>query len=351
MTGGARLVGYDLLRILSILGVIAIHTFGVAATRPELRGTVAWFVSLALSSGMIWVVPTFVMLAGALSLRAEAFRGGARDFFVRRARRVLPAAVVWTAVYLVGVRILLLGEPLSPTAVATILVDGTAYPHLYFLYLIAGLYLVAPVLAAFLREGGTRRAVLTAAAALGLTLLVFLVPGLLALRGVDRPVNLQTLTFWLGYVGYFLAGYALSRIRVGRTMLIVAVTGFVLLGLLIMVEAAFPDLTVLRAVLRPDYLGIGVAALSVCAFVAGTTLLDRIRVGTRGAAIIRSLADATFGVFLVHLLVLLVPYELLPGFRDSTSVAQTALAYVVIVVVSFGISLLARRIPAVRLVF
>lgn len=258
---------------------------------------------------------------------------------------------MWTLVYLVGIRILLLHEQLSPTAIVTILVDGTAYPHLYFLYLITGLYLVAPVLAAFLHAGGERRAVSTAAAALGVTLLVFLIPGILALRGIDRPVTLQTLTFWLGYVGYFVAGYALSRLRIRRGWVAAAAIGFVLLGILVMVEAAYPEFTFLRTLLRPEYLGIGVAVLSVCAFVAGTALLDRIRVGPRGAAIIRSLADASFGVFLVHLIVLLLPYELLPGFRDSTSVVQTALAYVVIVVLSFGISLAARRVPILRLVF
>jgi surface polysaccharide O-acyltransferase-like enzyme len=347
-----RRLSFDLLRILSILGVVAIHTFGAIPPDPDERGTAGWVAALFLSSGMAWVVPVFVMLAGALSLRQSAFTDGAAAFIRRRATRILPAVVIWTLVYLVGVRMLLLGEPISPTQFVTILVDGTAYPHLYFLYLIAGLYLIAPVLAAFLRDGGDTRARVTATIALAFTLVVFMIPGVLALQGVDRPVTLQTLTFWLGYVGYFLMGYALSLLRPSRRWVIAAAAGFVLLDVLIVVQAAEPDrLRVLNAFVHPEYLGVGVALLAICAFVVGVRTLDAVRVGDRVRRFVITASEASFGVFLVHLVVLLVPYSLLAGFRDHTSFAQTALAYVAIVVTSFAISIGARRVPGLRRLF
>lgn len=347
-----RRTGFDLMRLLCIAGVVAIHTFGAMKADPQTHGSWVWFVAAVLSSGFIWVVPVFVMISGALTLSPSAHVAGPAPFLRRRALRIVPALVVWTFVYLVLIRMLLLGEQLSGTAILTILNDGYAYPHVYFLYLIAGLSFAAPVLAAFLRDGGVRRAVVFAIVVMVFTLVVFAAPGILSLFGIDRPVNPGMLTIWLAYVGYFLLGYALSIVRLPRWATIGAAVVGAAAWVLILYQARNPGVPpVLDAVLRPDYLGAGVAILAAAVFIVGVPLFDRIPLGPRAARIVRSLSDAAFGVYLVHLIVLLVPNELLPGFREHTSLAQTALAYVVIMVASFAIVLVARRIPGVRMVF
>ncbi len=217
---------------------------------------------------------------------------------------------------------------------------------------VAGLYLVAPVLAAFLHRGGTRRALITAGVALGFTMLLFMVPGVLALKDISRPIQLGALTIWIAYIGYFLAGYALSLISVSRRWLVLAGAGIVVFGGITVAEAAWPaELRVLRAFATPEYLGIVVAALAICVFVVGATALDRIKPGERVSRWITVLSEASFGVFLVHLVVLLVPYRLLAGFRDDTSTLQAVIAYVFILVVSFAISVGARKVPGLRLIF
>ena len=348
----ARKWGYDLLRIASICGVVAIHTFGAIAANQDIRGSAPWVATQFLSAGFIWAVPVFVMLSGALSLTERAHSAGPARFLAKRATRILPAILAWTFIYLVLIRMLLLQQRIPLRDVLAELVDARVYPHLYFLWLIAGLYLVAPVIAAFLHRGGRRRATVLAAAALGTTLLVFMVPGVLGLLGIPRPIQLGALTFWIAYVGYFVAGYALSLYRAKGPALALAAVGIVVFGGLTLVEAAWPQqLMVLRAFVTPEYLGVAVAGLAVCVFIVGTTLLDRIRIGERLARFVLLLSEASFGVFLIHLIVLLIPYELLPGFRDNTSLFQAAVAYVFIIVVSFAASIGARRIPGLRRIF
>jgi surface polysaccharide O-acyltransferase-like enzyme len=346
-----RQLGYDLLRLIAIAGVVAIHSFGVFAAHPEAHDPVTWAIAAALSTGAVWVVPVFVMLSGALTLTPRAHRDGPGPFLRRRATRILPALVFWTFLYLVPVRMLLLHEHLSLRDLTTILVDGSAYPQLYFLYLIAGLAFVAPVIAPFLHAGGARRALVLGVAATALTLVVFAIPGILSLGGVSRPIVLGTLTYWLGYLGYYLLGYALSRIEFRTPAIVVAGVVFVLTWVLAMVQGREgAHLAVLDAIVRPDYLGVGVALMSAAVFVLGTRLLGRVHAGPRTTRIIVELSEASFGVFLVHLLILLIPYDLLPGWADATSLGQAVLGYVVTLLLSFGVVIVARRIPIVRLV-
>ncbi|CAN5342594.1 acyltransferase [soil metagenome] len=351
-SAAVRLLGYDLLRIWSILAVVAIHTFGQFAVDDSARGNVSWWAGLALQTGSIWCVPVFVMLAGALSLRPEAHRMGARAFLVKRGRRIIPAILVWTVVYLVGVRILLLHEHLSGAQVLQTLVDASVYPQLYFLWLIAGLYLVAPVIAAFLKDGGEHRALIFAVVAMTGTVVIFTTPYVYKHYGIDVPLYLQALTMWLPYVGYFVMGYALSRLTLPRWLIGTCGVLAIALATLTIFEVADPiRFRVLQIISPPSYLGAIVGLLAVCVFVAGVSLLGRIPLGPRASRFVVMMSEATFGVFLIHLLVLLLPYQLLAGFRQHTSFVEAVVAYVSIVTLSFAMTVGARKIPVLRAVF
>lgn len=346
-----RRISFDLLRIISVCGVVAIHTFGPTAGNPALDGTASELVARLLSMGFIWSVPVFVMLSGALTLGEQPHRAGPRAFYLRRAHRILPALVVWTFVYLVLIRMLLLREPLSGWQIVTEIVDARVYPHLYFLWLIVGLYAVAPILAAFLARLDARGTLLLATGILSVTVIVFMIPSVLTRVGIERQITLGALTFWLAYVGFLVMGFALSRLTLPRAVRWVAVGVVVVALAFVVAQSLFPErLGAISAVSRPDYHGLAVAVLAIAVFVA-SGLLDSLRLGDRARRVIIALSEASFGVFLVHLVVLLVPYELLPGFHTSSSVPEAALAYLVILAGSFGISLLARRIPGLRTIF
>lgn len=134
----ARIQGYHTLRINSVCGVVAIHTFGPSTADIELRGSAYWWIALVMSAGAIWTVPVFVMLSGALSLTTRAHAHGAAGFYAQRARRIIPAIVAWNLVYLVGMRMFVLHQQLSLHSIVQLLLNATVYPHLYFLWLISG---------------------------------------------------------------------------------------------------------------------------------------------------------------------------------------------------------------------
>ena len=149
--------GLDLLRILSISGVVAIHVFGLRVG-AEPKGDRSWWIATALDIGFIWVVPVFIMISGALLLGSSQLHADPAGFYRKRGLRIIPALIAWNLIYLVGVRIWMRDEVLSAGRILQLLYDSSVFTQLYFLWIIVGLYAVAPLLAAFLRQGGPNRA-------------------------------------------------------------------------------------------------------------------------------------------------------------------------------------------------
>jgi surface polysaccharide O-acyltransferase-like enzyme len=346
-----RQYSLDALRMLAITGVVAIHTIGVVVGHKELRGTIEWWLATAIDIGATWTVPLFVMISGALTLSPRAHAAGPASFYRKRFVRILPALVVWHVIYLVVARIGLRGERFSVKKVIVLLIDANIFTALYFLWLIAGLYLVAPVLAAFLRDGGRRRALILAGVALGFTLVAFVASAVGTRLGAVRPIHLGALTMWWPYVGYFVAGWALRTVRLSRRGVVLAsVAAFVLLGEGVWQWGTRAQRPLLQTVMPVGYLGAGVAVATICIFLVGVTVGERWKVSPGVGRWLVRLSDASFGVFLVHLLVFEVLRFSVPAIAEGASLPLMLGTFVVVLVASFAVSLGAARVPYVRVV-
>lgn len=341
-----------MLRIVSIVGVVAIHTFSLVITNPANAGSPQRLVAIVLDLGFVWAVPVFVMLSGVLVLRPGSFAGGTAAYYRKRALRIVPALVAWHLIYFFVVRLWLQDERPSLQTFATMVVDGKVYTQLYFLWIILGLYLVAPVIAAFINAGSPRRPAIFAAVALVWCVLVFATPPVTAALGLPRPFAVTILTLWIPYVGYFTMGYALGRARIGR--LAIAIAGLVaaLTIAFTVVQYAAPGRFGWVDVLSPvSYYAPIVTIMSVAVFVFMVGAFDRVRFGPRSERVVSTLSNATFGVFLVHLLVLAVIRAVAPELANGAALWRTAVLFVVVTVVSFAISVGAARVPYLRRIF
>lgn len=356
----------DVLRIAAILGVVLVHVVGGGVE----AGTVGIGVT-ALDMAASAAVPVFLMMTGALNLHPAAHRHGPGTFWRRRAVRVVPALVVWSVVYMLLIDPLA-GADISPGIALDEIITGKTAVHLYFLWAVLGLYALAPVIAAFLHQHGAhevRRAWWMGILACGWTALAFAVPFLTAgptergpLDGLSahRPIEAGALTFGLAFAGFFVIGRAAVVAPPGRRTgtWLLALSPLCVVALTAVYEAdrggagagpgSAADAWI--AVLGSGYTSPLVMVYSIALFAGMTALALRWRVGPRAQHVLRTLGDATFGVFLAHFAILVLLRQL-PWMGDGDELGQMAVAYVVVVPVSFAISLLAQRIPAVRLVF
>ena len=347
----ARNYGLDVLRIVSICGVVAIHVFGlrVGAEPHDGRG---WWAAVILDIGFIWVVPVFVMISGALLLGSRQVVEAPAAFYRKRAARLLPALVFWNAVYLVGVRIWMRHEELSTARVLQLLYDSSVFTQLYFIWLILGLYVIAPVLATFITATDNHRAVATACSLLAVSVLAFMVPGILGYFDVSRPIPMNIFSYWMPYVGYFAAGYALRNVRLkGLPLAAVSLVTAALIGFTIWHYGHRGILPWADRLLSVSYLGVGVAAAALGVFVVGLSLSVFLSVSSRAGTLLVSLSNASFGVFLVHLVIFEAIRLNVPAVLGATSFPAIAAAYLATLDGSFAFSLLASKVPLLRRVF
>ncbi|REJ07577.1 hypothetical protein DY023_02750 [Microbacterium bovistercoris] len=339
----------DVTRVLAVLGVAAIHVFAGVVGNADLRGSAGWWGAVVVDIGFVWVVPVFVMISGALILEPRQFAQGPQSFYRRRLLRLAPAVVFWSLFYFLLIRTGLTAAPISRADIIRFLLEGRPYTHLYFLWLIVGLYAVAPVLAAFLKDGGRGRSVIFAMTVLVATVLTGSSSSLLTAMGDPRPLTLLAATQWLPYAGYFLAGWALRDLvlrgwRLGLGILVTVVA----LAVPILQYGMRPHLAYLDAFAPVSYFGPFVGVASIGVFVCANSLLAGWIPGERGSWVLRELSDSAFGVFLVHFAIMLVLRRLPLFAAADSSLPLTILEWVLVVVLSFAIIFGLRRVPYLR---
>src|SRR5689334_22387571 len=125
------IVQLDILRIAAIFAVIWLHVCADVVMKAD-ASVSEWWAGNVADAASRWCVPMFVMLSGALLLRDGREELSPREFYVRRAARLSPALIFWTAFYL-GYR--RLRDHTGWMELLQDTVKGEPYFHLWFLYM------------------------------------------------------------------------------------------------------------------------------------------------------------------------------------------------------------------------
>src|SRR3990172_8677409 len=137
----------DRAKVISIFAVVVLHVSAQIAEKVENFGTSSWWVGNLFDGGVRWSVPIFIMVSGYLLLdpsKQEDFR----TFYKKRAGKVLIPTIFWTLFYIIW-SFVIKKYPLdlkSGKIILIKLIEGEPYYHLWFAYMIIGLYLFTPFL-------------------------------------------------------------------------------------------------------------------------------------------------------------------------------------------------------------
>lgn len=274
----------DTARWVAAIAVVLLHCAARWVSDPVTYGSPDWVAANLYDSAARWCVPVFVMVSGALLLDQRKPHD-AREFYSRRVARICAPLVFWTVFYL-GWRSLLgwvdhgqVDFSFWPTKV----VQGAPYYHLWYLYMVIGLYLITPLVRILYSRGtpASRR---------------WVVSGLLAVALLDALYR-QTLdmdqgfflTWFLPYLGYFVAGRMMfdGELRIPRPGLVLTISVIATAaGVFFLSDDASLNFYFY------DYFSLTVLAMSLAAFqclMAMPTL-----------PALSMLAPLTFGVYLIH---------------------------------------------------
>ncbi|MCA1694967.1 MAG: acyltransferase family protein, partial [Actinobacteria bacterium] len=216
----------------------------------------------------------------------------------------------------------------------------SGYParHLYFVFVILGLYAITPLMRILVDNLSRRQLAGLTSACIALSWFNSYLGNTL---GVPTAPN--ALSFFLPYVGYFLAGYFLRDvvIRGWRLWLVVAGVAVTIVG-----EAI--ESYLLRDVTPISKFSALTIAMSLLMFVAllqvGRIVTER---GYQGR-VLGVLAGASFGVYLVHVMVLDVFTDVSGLNLHPANVIRLVVTVASVIIISWTFVLLVQRIPVLK---
>ena len=339
-TTHSRQTHLDLLRIIATLAVVVLHT-AVQGWHDLSPRTFDWQVLNLWDSAVRWAVPAFVMISGALFLPR---RIPLKTLYGKYILRILTALVCWNLIYALAA--LIRGDGFKRAA--AIFIQGDT--HMWFLYMIIGLYAAVPLLKRISDNGYLARYFLLLTClfawlipqAIGLVSLASGEAGELLAGVVDR-IHLHLV---LGYVGFFLLGRYLNERPLSRR-----VGGWLALGGFLLTAAGTALVSAVKR--EPNDLFYGYNTLNVAAMGAGLFILfrdkwGRIRPSDRVGKWLERLSRYSFGAYLCHFLVLGILKEV--GLHSLTFTPVLAVPAVAILtaVISFAVSALLHQIPVLK---
>lgn len=290
----------NVLRILAIYAVVTAHVaiWLTMATRPFVFH---WWLGCWLFYLGHFSIPVFVMISGALLLD-DARQESAGQFYRRRMFRVGIPLVVWTVVYLL-VRRFIDHETLSAGSIVQLILVGDPYYHLWFLYMIFGLYLITPALRTFVRCAGPGQRWFVIV--LGLVLANAYFQTDVLLWDNERSI----FTMFIPFIAFYLCGYEIRLIDPKKVPTRYLVLAVVLSALYL---AAFSGVFVERAGgvgvrYLFDFFSLPVVFLSIGIFWAAY-LWDTGRPPLQGIrrTALEWVASTVMGIYVLHPLVLTI---------------------------------------------
>jgi peptidoglycan/LPS O-acetylase OafA/YrhL len=289
--GPPHLHSLDVVRVLTVALVIAVHT---VSQQPGGTGLTngALLIVMHVSREVFFLLTAFVL---GYSYRDRAPKRWPA-FWRRRYLLIGVPYLVWSAVYFVA-----LGQGWQPAGFVRAVLTGTAQYHLYFLLVSMQLYLVFPVLRWVLRATRGRHGWLLAAA-VAYQIAVYAV--LQRWQGDPNPV----LASYLGFVvvGGIAAGHAetffaftrrhLRQVFLGTAIAVTSGVGWFFVQVAWLGRTTVAASEVFQPVVVLESFAVAWTFLAL-----GLTWQDRRMPGRRA---IRAAADASFGVYLAHPLLL-----------------------------------------------
>lgn len=315
-----RILALDYLRIFAAFAVVLLHTASAQwASMPP--SSLSWQAMNLYDSAVRWAVPVFVMLSGSLLLP----RGlSLKRLFTRYIPRLGAAFLLWSLVYS-----LVEGGSIRQIAVGVL----RGAHHMWYLPMLIGLYLWIPVLSKLLEDRRLTRYFLV----LTFVFSFVITPGMtwLQAKGPAAEALYTHCSYMapsLGYAFYFVLGGYLRQLTLRRRQLL-AVYALGILGFLI--TAGLTALVSWKRQIPTDWF---------YDHFTGNVLLEAVGVflwfshwtPRRERKWVTQLSGCTFGIYLVHVLVLDLLAQHLG--LDARSF-PTVFAIPVTAVLAFGISL------------
>ncbi|MBE6041303.1 MAG: hypothetical protein E7220_02135 [Clostridiales bacterium] len=324
---------FSWIRVIACFAIVVLHTVNSGyvyyADNLGPGEAAASRITVAL---LMWAVPCFLMVTGALLLDPEK-EITAKKLFGKYIRRVLLALIAFSFLfqvlsYIAGENTSIFGPWLSA------LLQCKGWPHMWYLYLMTGLYLMMPFYKMITERASDRMLWYL----IGLIVLFTSLAPIAGIFGKESGFYIPTSVI---YPAYLFVGYMLHRknIRAHYAVILMIVSTALIIAASVYDKSASggTDLSHLTGYASPFVVMQSAALFS---------LMERIK--TPAGELLKSMDSCTFGIYLIHMIGCRLVMKWM-GF-DPYGFGPFGFAGLAVVffLLSYVITWVLRRIPAVR---
>jgi len=326
------------LRVIALFSVIVLHTASPLLMNFKTASLADWFAADLYNALTRFAVPVFVMISGALLLRRDY---DLADFLKKRFTRVLWPFLIWSLVYVAyswyDEELPFYGDFGQDALSVLHQLRNGAYYHLWYVYMLVGLYLVVPVIGKFVRNASEKE--------LRYFLLVWFIVILFSQPWLNSYWPQIDVKYFSGYIGYLVLGYYLANADLNGRAPISGLLIFYFLCLTAIITGTYLITNNTKNISTVMYEPLGPFAIL---YAAGIFLLARVTVFKLPLGLVKLrdlISNLSLGIYLCHAVILnrLDDFGLSSKFGNPYySIPLTAL---VCLIISFGVIYILSKIP------
>lgn len=336
-----RILYADLMRIISIFLVVMLHVSGILWTSLNVT-TLDWSIINIYNSLSRCCVQIFIMLSGMFLLNPGKNISD-KSIYTKYLPRIIISLLFWSSLYLINLPINI--EEIK-YIIISILKGNTNY-HLWFLYMLIGLYIVTPILR-IITINATKSQI-QYFLIIGI-IISFLVPSLsnyFPFSFISINIDKMYLFMPRSYLILYLLGFYLTNYQINKnTKKIIYFLG--IFGALFTI-CATQYISVKSLVPKDSWQGIfsmNTLFYSISVFVFLKEWLCKIKFSNKSIEIIKTLSTCSFGVFLTH--DLFIRYLIRNGVLNSelrNPIIMVPIIVLCIFIASNALSYIINKIP------
>ena len=286
-----RIIYLDVLKILATFAVITMHVASIH-WYTESPSSFNWNVFNFYDSIVRWAVPIFVMISGALFLN-NSKELDIKKLYKKNIFRIITAFIFWSMFYTIKTNNFFVKGKASIVPFFRSFIEG--HYHLWFLYMIVGLYMMVPILRKVTADKKVTEYFLIIS-----IIFSFIIPTICKMPTISKVLGYVNLNF--EYITYFVLGYYLSENEISvKTRKIIYV--FSLIGFLVTI---FGSSIIANYKMEPFGL-YGEISLNIFLETIGIFVFIKNRkynIDYKKSEILNKLVKYSFGIYLIHVLVI-----------------------------------------------
>lgn len=336
-----RLFYIDWLRVVATFMVVTIHVSAEIIGVNYNDSPTNWLAANFYESISRASVPLFVMISGALLLddhREMSYK----NFLSKRISKIFIPLVCWSFIYY-SYQVMANWFPsFSIKQLISMFLTDSISPHFWFMYMILGIYLTAPIVKIFTRHAKRRDIEYFLMLWFYVSFIVKMMKDYL---GYSFNIELFSVT---NYVGFFVLGYYLShfefkkiggKLAIFSTVIGMAITFFLTYFPTKNAGGVFQDFWY-------NYHTFGVLLSAIGMFLLFKRYVSQIKLDV----ISNTISRLSFGIYLVHLLVMYIFANSIIGKIQSLfhPIISIPLTVLFVVTISGFITFVIRKIPLFR---